>query len=364
MPIVREPGAPAPYQQIREILRQEILEGLSPGDRIAAERDLARRFDANRATISRAVNSLVKEGLLIRRVGRGTYVADGDEGTRRAKTSTIGLVIPFVQGDFPAGIIRSAVRGLREQGYRTVLFDSEGSPAVEASELDRLMQEELDGALVMPVDKLENDTVFARMIRLGYPMVFLDRRSPHFEADCVATDNFWGAYQAVSRLIARGHTRIAHFTWLIGWDSTAIRDRRRGYEQALADHGIEPDPELVCPPTPFPEEDLAFKHAISYLRQGPKPITALFILNDLFCIAAMSSCRALGLSIPEDIEIASFFDGGIRPQTPFLRVVQDQAEIGRMGVELLVSRIEGEGPAGPQTIEVKPQILDDLSSAE
>jgi len=361
MPIVREPGAPAPYQQIREILRQEILENMSPGDRVAAERDLAKRFDANRATVSRAVNSLVKDGLLVRRVGRGTYIANGDEGARRIRTSTIGLVIPFIQGDFPAGIIRSAVKGLRERGYRTVLFDSEGSPTVEVSELDRLMQEGLDGALVMPVDKLENDAVFARMIRFGYPMVFLDRRSPNVQADCVATDNFWGAYQAVSHLIERGHTRIAHFTWLMGWDSTAIRDRRRGYEQALADHGIEPDPELVCPPTPFHEEELAFKHAISYLRQGPRPITAAFILNDTFCLAVISSCRALGLRIPEDVEIASFFDGAVRPHPPFLRVVQDQAEIGKRGVELLVSRVEGNGPEGPQTIEVRPQILDDLA---
>ena len=363
MPIVREPGAPAPYQQIREILRQEILESVSPGERIAAERDLAKRFDANRATIGRAINSLVKEGLLVRRVGRGTYIANGEEGVRRVKTSTIGLVIPFVQGDFPAGIIRSAIKGLRERGYRAVLFDSEGSPTVEASELDRLMQEGLDGALVMPVDKPENDATFARMIRLGYPIVFLDRRSPHIEADCAATDNFWGAYQAVSRLVERGHTRIAHFTWLMGWDSTAIRDRRRGYEQALADHGIEPDPDLVCPPTPFREEELAFKHAISYLRQGPRPVTAIFILNDIFCIAAISSCRALGLRIPEDIEIAAFFDGGVRPQTPFLRVVQDQAEMGRLGVELLVSRVEGNGPECPQMIEVKPEIFDDLWSA-
>jgi len=210
MPIVRDPGAPAPYQQIREILRQEILASMSRGDRIAAERDLARRFDANRATISRAINSLVKEGLLIRRVGRGTYVSNGEEGPRRTKTSTIGLVIPFIQGDFPAGIIRSAVKGLRNRGYRTVLFDSEGSPAVEASELDRLMQEGLDGGLIMPVDRPENDPIYARMIRLGRPIVFLDRRSPNIEADCVATDNFWGAYQAVSRLIERGHNRIAH----------------------------------------------------------------------------------------------------------------------------------------------------------
>ena len=336
---------------------------MSPGDRIAAERELAKRFAANRATISRAVNSLVREGLLVRRVGRGTYVADGREATRRTRASTVGLVVPFVQGDFPAGVIAGAVKALRRRGYRTVLFDSEGSPSVEAEELDRLVQEELDGALVMPVDKPDNNALFARMLRIGYPIVFLDRRPPEIECDCVATDNFWGAYQAVSRLIERGHTRIAHFTWLVGWDSTAIRGRRRGYEQALIDHGIECDPDLVCPPTPFGRDDLAFKHAIAYLRQSERPVTAIFTLNDLFCIAAAAGCRALGLRIPEDIELASFFDGAVRPNVPFIRIIQDQAEIGRLGVELLMRRIEGSAPAEPQMIEVKPQIVDDLAGS-
>lgn len=366
MPLVREPGAPAPYQQIREILRNEVLENMRPGERIAAERDLAKRFAANRATISRAIASLVNEGLLVRRVGRGTFVGNGEDGSRRVITRTVGLVIPYITGDFPGGIIRSAVRACRDDSFKAVLFDSEDSTMAEASELDRLMQEGLDGALVMPVDKSENNQLFTRLVRLGFPIVFLDRRPLDLEADCVASDNFWGAYEAVSKLIARGHKRIAHFTWLMGRGSTAIQQRLDGYKQALLDHDIEVDPELICPPAPFPDSESAFKHIISYLRQGPHPVTAIFTLNDLFAVAAIASTYALGLKIPDDLELATFYDGSVRPTNPeirFIKIIQDQEAIGKQAVDLLLRRIEGNGPSGPQMVAIKPQIVDEVGAS-
>jgi len=360
MPLVREPGAPAPYHQIREILRREVIEQMLPGDRVAAERDLAGRFDANRATVSRAIASLVSEGLLVRRVGRGTFVADGEQAARRAKTRSVGLVMPYISGEFPAGIIRSAVRSLRDRSHKTVLFDSEDSIHAEAAELERLAQEGLDGALVMPVEKRDNIPLLHRIARLGLPLVFLDRKPLGLEADLVASDNFRGAYEATTRLIERGHTRIAHFTWLIERQCTSIAERRRGYEQALMDNGIEPDSELICPPAAFPDESKFFKFAIAYLRQGPKPLTAVFALHDEFVLRAIAAAVGLGLRIPEDIEVAGFFDGSFHPveDVPILKVVQRQDEIGRAAAELLIQRTEGDGPEWPQTVLIPPEIVD------
>lgn len=335
---------------------------MASGSRIAAERELARRFGANRATISRAIASLVTEGLLVRKVGRGTFVADGDDGTGKTLTRSVGLVMPYIQGVFPAGMIRSAVRELRERGYKAVLYDSEDSVAEETSELERLVQENLDGGLVMPVERRDNIPLFNRLARIGVPLVFIDRKPLDLECDLVATDNAWGAYQAVSRLIERGHTRIAHFTWLTERWCTSIRDRRSGYEQALIDHGIEVDPELICPPSVHPDEGFLFKHSLAYLRSGNRPVTAVFCVHDHFVLAAASACQQLGLRVPEDVELSGFFDESFRPaDTPVLKVVQNQEEIGRLGADLLVRRIEGKELAHHQNISVKPQIVDMLS---
>lgn len=63
------------YVQLRELLRQQILAGMfAPGTRIPSEDKLNNMYGVSRITIRRALQDLVGEGLLVKRVGKGTYV--------------------------------------------------------------------------------------------------------------------------------------------------------------------------------------------------------------------------------------------------------------------------------------------------
>jgi GntR family transcriptional regulator len=67
--------------QIKRILREEITRGTwQPGARIPTEPELMQRFSVSRITVSQAMKDLVKEGLVVRRQGRGTFVADHWQG--------------------------------------------------------------------------------------------------------------------------------------------------------------------------------------------------------------------------------------------------------------------------------------------
>lgn len=69
-------GAPI-YLQIHNELKQQIENGkYKIGDKIPAERDLAIEFGVSRMTLRQAVQTLADEGILERRVGDGTYVAN------------------------------------------------------------------------------------------------------------------------------------------------------------------------------------------------------------------------------------------------------------------------------------------------
>src|SRR5438105_7761525 len=63
------------YQRLRDRLRGAISSGQLTG-KLPGERELARRYDANAKTINKALCDLTTEGLLVRHVGRGTFVAD------------------------------------------------------------------------------------------------------------------------------------------------------------------------------------------------------------------------------------------------------------------------------------------------
>jgi GntR family transcriptional regulator len=70
-----ERGAPL-WAQIESDLRARISSGeLSPGERLPAERDLARTLGVSRMTVRQALGVLAEAGLVERGVGRGTFVS-------------------------------------------------------------------------------------------------------------------------------------------------------------------------------------------------------------------------------------------------------------------------------------------------
>ncbi|MDI6823660.1 MAG: GntR family transcriptional regulator [Bacillota bacterium] len=63
------------YYQLKEVLREEIEGGAyRPGDLLPSERELCARYGVSRITVRQAVLDLVREGLLERRRGKGTFV--------------------------------------------------------------------------------------------------------------------------------------------------------------------------------------------------------------------------------------------------------------------------------------------------
>jgi GntR family transcriptional regulator len=81
------------YVQIAESLLDRIESSeLRPGDRLPSERELSNMLDVNRMTVRRALQVLESQGLLIRRRGDGTYIAE-PKIERQA-----GQLVPFTRG--------------------------------------------------------------------------------------------------------------------------------------------------------------------------------------------------------------------------------------------------------------------------
>jgi len=73
--VVLPQGGPI-YLRLKRWLEDAVRSGqIKPGDALPSERDLALRVDVSRVTVRKAVQHLVREGLLIQRHGSGTFVA-------------------------------------------------------------------------------------------------------------------------------------------------------------------------------------------------------------------------------------------------------------------------------------------------
>lgn len=92
------------YQQVQDILKARLIKGAwKPGDLLPSEFQLADELKVSQGTVRKALDEMVAQNLLVRRQGRGTYVAqhdqqrslfhffklEPDDGSRRLPTSQV-----------------------------------------------------------------------------------------------------------------------------------------------------------------------------------------------------------------------------------------------------------------------------------
>ena len=169
----------------------------------------------------------------------------------------------------------------------------------------------------------------------GKPIVLIDMKLRGYSS--VNPDNQMGGYLATKHLIDRGRERVG----FIGGPMShySIRERARGYRQALFDAGILADPRLEALLPDGVELEQGAWEAMEALLALPKPPDAVFCYNDSAALVAMRCCLAKGLKVPHDVAIVGFDDIstdvlGHRPLTT-LRI--NKKELGTLGVELLLS---------------------------
>ena len=64
------------YQQIKQLILASLQQGeWQPGEAIPSELELANRFKVSQGTVRKAIDELAAENLVVRRQGRGTFVA-------------------------------------------------------------------------------------------------------------------------------------------------------------------------------------------------------------------------------------------------------------------------------------------------
>ena len=105
------PAANGPlYQQIVDGVRREISEGrLTPGDELPSFRALAEQLLVSLITVKRAYEELEREGIIFRRQGLGTFVAE--QGARRSRANKTKQA----EEHFRQGVAEATEAGLSEK---------------------------------------------------------------------------------------------------------------------------------------------------------------------------------------------------------------------------------------------------------
>ena len=306
-------------------------------------RDVAALAGVSLKTVSRVVNreSGVSDDLrerVERAVERLDYTHNLTASNLRrshGRTGVVGALVQDVSNSFSVGLLRSLEDAARERQCVVLAASIDEETDRERALVADLVARRVDGLILMP-STLEQSYLAAE-VRAGLPTVFVDRPPRGVDADSVLVDNRRGGREAVTHLLAHGHTRVAALVDLTSIPTAAAR--LRGYEAALKSAGLRPDPELVV--TGLRTEGEA-QAALTAMMTRPDPPTAVFACRNILSIGAIRSLRELGRS--HEIALVGFDDFPLADlMTPSLTVMrQDVREIGRRAAELLFSRIEGE----------------------
>jgi LacI family transcriptional regulator len=114
-------------------------------------------------------------------------------------------------------------------------------------------------------------------------------------------------------------------------------ERRRGYLDALKEHGISETYAADC----VDSIDEQYNAALRLIQEHPQ-MTAIFGINDETAISTMRAAKALGINVPDSISIVGFDDIELsRLITPALTTMAiDKLSMGQVAVQALINRVQ------------------------
>ncbi len=272
--------------------------------------DLAKRINYSPSTISRALNDdktiskkatkLIKEAAAEMGYRRNILAAS----LRNSKTNTIGIMIARINRPFVASLISGVEDYARKQGNNVIISQSDDIYENEVNNAKVLFDSRISGLIVSLAMETQDFSHFEQFVDQRIPIVFVDRVPEEFNSYKVLIDNYAAGYKATKHLIEQGCKRIAHFAG--AQHRNVYKDRMNGYLDALKEHNLPVDKELIIKFKTLSFEE-GHKAAKKLLALDPMP-DGLFSSNDTAAVSAIMYAKKNGINIPKDLAVIGFND--------------------------------------------------------
>ncbi|TVX89739.1 LacI family DNA-binding transcriptional regulator [Paenibacillus agilis] len=308
----------------------------------ATIKDIARVAGVSTATVSRVINNLggyneeTEKKVMAVAKALGYRKNENARSLVQKSTNTIGVIMPDVTTAFYGDIIKGIEDTSYEHGYSVILTHA-GSHGSRIHESMNLMGERrVDGLIIVSVEL--HETAIEALTSLGIPFILLSTKTNREDTPYIKVDDYSAAYTAVKYLIDNNHRSIG-MAGANPDDSIAGSPRINGYTQALLDHGIKVDLNLIKPGG-FSFE--SGKTAMQAFIEDEASITAVFCASDEVALGIMSTCFENEISVPNDISVVGYDNSKVSHMSipPLTTVAQPLYEMGREGCLEVIAAIQ------------------------
>lgn len=270
---------------------------------------------------------------------------------RNGRSGLIALAVPELDVPYFAELTRCIVDEASARGLTVVIEQTDGLLERERDLTTRNTRALMFDGIIFSPTIMTSAEIIADAARV--PLILLGENEGGY-ADHVLVDSHQAAYDATCHLIARGRQRIA----LVGPRTDGSRTtelRRQGYESALLDAGLTPNPELWAITERFHRSDGA--DAMRRLMLLDSPPDGVFCMNDLLALGALRELVSTGVAVPDDVAVIGFDDieDGHYSNPSLTSVSPDKRRIAQIAIDRLVARLAGDD--APPTVQTVPYTI-------
>jgi len=298
--------------------------------------DVAREAQVSPMTVSRVVNGesnvvAATREVVERAIAKLGYVPNQAARMLAAgRQSRIALLHDNPSAQWLSEVLVACLEQASADGAQLLVERRDDHDRIDRL-VSHLVASHVDG-VILPPPLGDDPAMLAALLKAGVPLVQIAAGQASPLADSVNVDDRAAALAMTRSLIARGHRHIGFIVGGAGHTSSALR--RAGYEAALAEAGIAPDPALVVAGDFSYRSGLAAADALLALPERP---SAIFASNDDMAAATIAAAHRKGLDVPGDVSVCGFDDTAIATMIwpPLTTVRQPIGDMARDATELL-----------------------------
>jgi DNA-binding LacI/PurR family transcriptional regulator len=319
---------------------------------VSTIKDVAEAAGVSIATVSRALHGLprvsdsTRQRVLAAAADLGYVASPSAASLASGQTMAIGVVTPFINRWFFAGVVHSAEERLRPAGYDLLLY----SLGTDAHERRRAfsgtrLRKRVDGVLVLGLRPTPEEA--AALAAVGGPLAIVGVEIDGWAS--VRIDDEGTARCAVRHLLDLGHRRIG----FIGGEPddplqfATPADRLAGYRRELAAAGLPADPALETVGGFTLRGGMT---AMEQLLRLPDPPSAVLAASDEMAMGAMHTARRLGVRVPDDLSVIGIDDHEMAELFDLTTVAQPVAAQGLLAAEMLLAALADPGQPRPAVV--------------
>ncbi|QBD78541.1 LacI family transcriptional regulator [Ktedonosporobacter rubrisoli] len=308
--------------------------------------DIARLAGVSKATVSRVLNHKpdvdpnTRQRILRIVEEQGFVPSITASGLAGGRSRLIGVLVPSFTWPFIPDVMRGIAEVIGQTQYELVLYSINDRLRENnrTSVIDRILATKLTAGLLAIFPGMTSPHL-GRLFQHDFPTVVIDDQALPPDTPWVGANNITGAYTAVSHLIKLGHRRIAHIPGPL--KLLCSRERYQGYCQALEEHGLPLDPDLLIEGDFQPKGGRLSANKLLNLPAEKRP-TAIFAGNDQMAYGVLAAAEERGMRVPGDLALVGFDDisTSIHVRPALTTVRQPFYKMGQCAIEMLLSALD------------------------